>query len=237
MFAQVLHEIARWHLQPIRQSEFKENAMNAQLTTIPASSLAQTTIRVARVPNYGPPSVVSLGTAPRQPLLPGTIRIAVEATTVTAGDARIRAARVPRGFGFVLKLAFGWSGPRQSILGTELTGIVTEVGDGVTNFGVGDAVIAVTGAKLGAHAEEVVLRANGLIVRRPKGLDIRAAAAIAFGGLTASHYLEQCAVKAGERVLVVGASGAVGLALVQSTLGGGPRGAPAVPFEVAIELH
>lgn len=189
--------------------------MNAQLTSTTASSLAETTIRVARVPRYGPPKVIVLGRAPRPALRPGTVRIVVEATTVTIGDARIRGARLPRGFGAVLRLAFGWSGPRQQVLGTELTGIVTDVGDGVTAFRAGDAVIAVTGTKLGAHAEEVVLPADGLIVPRPSGLDVKAAAAIAFGGLTASHYLDRCEVKPGERVLVVGASGAVGLAVVQ----------------------
>ncbi len=187
--------------------------MNTQSMNRPGLSPHPATIRVARVARYGAPA--TLGDTPRPELRAGAVRIAVEATTVTAADSRIRAARVPRGMRLLLRLALGWRGPRQSILGTEFTGTVIDVGEGVTSFRAGDPVIAVTGVALGAHAEVVVLPADGLIVPRPAGLGIAEAAAIAFGGLTASHYLRVASVKAGERVLVVGASGAVGLAAIQ----------------------
>lgn len=165
---------------------------------------------------YGGPEVVSVGEAPRPEAGPGQILIRVLASTVSAADRRIRAQDAPTGFGLPMRLVFGWSRPRQPILGTDLAGIVEAVGAGVTRFAPGDAVIANVGAALGCHAEYRVLPETAAIVKKPAGLSFEEAAALVFGGTTALFYLrEVLALQPGEHLLVNGAGGAVGSAAVQ----------------------
>jgi NADPH:quinone reductase-like Zn-dependent oxidoreductase len=116
----------------------------------------------------------------------------------------------------LLRLAMGWSGPRQPVLGTELAGIVEALGAGVSEWRVGDAVVAMPGAAMGAHAELATMPAAGKLIAKPASLTFAEAAAMCFGGLTALHYLRAMArLQRGESVLVVGAAGAVGSAAVQ----------------------
>jgi NADPH:quinone reductase-like Zn-dependent oxidoreductase len=145
------------------------------------------------------------------------VLVAVEAAGLTAGDARIRGARVPGGMGPMIRLVFGLRGPRRPVLGREYAGRVVAIGAGVTQFRAEDAVFGITdGMRMGAHAEFVVVKATGLILPRPETLSVHEAAAFFFGGLTAADFLlDQCALQRGERVLVVGATGAVGSAAVQ----------------------
>ena len=166
---------------------------------------------------YGPPSVVILKDLADPVPKAGEVLVRIEAAGVTVGDARIRAARVPRGMGPLIRIVFGLTGPRRPVLGREYAGRVAALGTGVNQFKVGDAVFGITeGMRLGAHAELAALKADGLIFRRPETLSIPEAATFFFGGLTAADFLlDQCALKAGERVLVVGATGAVGSAAVQ----------------------
>ncbi len=174
------------------------------------------TMRAAYVTRYGGPERVELREVPRPTTRPGEILIRVVTTTVSSGDWRIRSFDVPKGFGLIMRLALGLCAPRQPILGTELAGIVEEVGAGVTAFREGDAVIAMPGASMGAHAEFKAMPARGNVVAKPSALSFREAGALCFGGLTALHYLRAKAhLQPGERLLVVGASGAVGTAAVQ----------------------
>ncbi len=166
---------------------------------------------------YGPPEVVRLAELPTPSPGPGEVLVAVEAAGLTTGDARIRAARAPRGMGPMIRLVFGLRGPRRPVLGREYAGRVVALGEGVTRFAPGDAVFGITDAlRMGAHAEFVTVRETGLILPRPEDLPPPEAAAFFFGGLTAADFLlDQCATQPGERVLVVGATGAVGSAAVQ----------------------
>lgn len=166
---------------------------------------------------YGPPACVTIEDVAQPSPRPGEVLVAVEAAGLTSGDARIRGARAPGGMGPMIRLVFGLRGPRQPVLGREYAGRVVAVGAGVTQFRVGDAVFGITdGMRMGAHAEFVVVKATGLILPRPETLNVPEAAAFFFGGLTAADFLlDQCALQPGERVLVVGATGAVGSAAVQ----------------------
>ncbi|MGH9147067.1 MAG: alcohol dehydrogenase catalytic domain-containing protein, partial [Vicinamibacterales bacterium] len=83
---------------------------------------------------YGPPDVVQIVDVPRPDLKSKEVLVKVRATTVTAGDSRLRSAHVPRGFGVLLRLGFGIFGPRKPILGWELAGEVAAVGQSVTRF-------------------------------------------------------------------------------------------------------
>ncbi len=166
---------------------------------------------------YGPPEVVSLEEIPNPLPGPNEVLVSIEAAGLTAGDARIRAAHAPGGMGPIIRLVFGLLGPRRAILGREYAGRIVSVGAGVTRFAVGDLVFGITdGMRMGAHAERVAVRADGLILRRPTTLSVAEAAAFFFGGLTAADFLlDQCALTRGERVLIVGGTGAVGSAAIQ----------------------
>lgn len=114
-----------------------------------------------------------------------------------------------------MRLAMGWNAPRRPVLGIECAGVVEAVGAEVTRFRVGDAVVAFPGISMGAHAAYLRIREDGPVALKPDGLSWEEAAALLFGGTTALHSLRVAKVQRGERVLVLGASGAVGVATVQ----------------------
>lgn len=144
------------------------------------------------------------------------ILIQVVAATVQTADWRIRTLSMPPGMGFMAKLIFGFRRPRQPILGTEFAGKVVSIGDGVTSFKIGDEIIAATGPKLGAHAEYIKIKDTGVLVKKPMSLSFESGAALPFGGITALDFLKYRAkVKPNEKVLINGASGAVGSAAIQ----------------------
>ena len=161
---------------------------------------------------YGAPEVVQIEDVPRPEPKANELLVRVRATTVSAGDARLRSARVPPGFGVLMRLGFGISGPRQQILGFEFAGEVAAVGPSVTRFAVGDRVV---GTRMGSHAEYVTAPETN-VAPIPRSLTFEQSAAVIFGGLTSLFYLRDLArIQPGERVLVNGASGAVGTAAVQ----------------------
>lgn len=170
---------------------------------------------------YGGPDVLELRELPVPRPGKGEILVRVEATTVSSADRRIRAFDLPAGMGLMGRLALGIRGPRRSVLGTELTGIVAATDPGQNRFAIGQAVIAFAGFRQGAHAQYVRLPAGGPVVPRPHDMPLTIAAALGFGGLTARDYLRRAGLRAGDRVLVIGASGTVGAALVQLAVAAG----------------
>ena len=164
---------------------------------------------------YGGPEVIELVDVETPTPKANEVLIKIYATTVTAGDWRVRTLDVPRGLGFIARLAMGLARPRQPILGTELAGVVAAVGKDVTRFKPGDAVFAFPGGKMGCHAQYRVVAEDGPVVRKPDNLSFEDAASFSFGGTTALHFLRKANIKPGDKVLVIGASGGVGSALVQ----------------------
>ena len=172
-------------------------------------------MHAALVSRYGPPDVIQIRQVSTPKAKAGQIIVRQLATSVSSGDSRIRSAKMPPGFGLILRLVFGLTGPRQPILGNCVAGVVAEVGPGVTSHKLGDRVLATTGFAMRAHAEFVALKAARAIPL-PDGLSMAEAAALPFGALTALYYLrDRAKVAAGEKLLVIGASGAVGAAVVQ----------------------
>ena len=164
---------------------------------------------------YGPPEVLELAEVEKPTPGDEEISIKVHATTVQTGDWRARSLAMPPGFGLMARLVFGVSKPRKPILGTELSGEVEAVGKNVTKFKIGDQVFAFPGASLGCHAEYKCISENGPVVMKPKNLTHGEAAALSFGGATALDFFRKGKLSSGEKVLVNGASGAVGSAAVQ----------------------
>lgn len=167
------------------------------------------------VTRYGPPEVLELETMDKP--VPGNreVLIRVYATTVTAGDWRIRSLDVPTGFKTLSRLMFGLRRPRQPVLGTELAGEIESVGSDVTGFKAGDRVFAYSDSGMGGHAEYAVMAENAPIAKKPDNLDFGEAAALSFGGTTALHFLRNGDIRRGDKVLIIGASGGVGTAAVQ----------------------
>lgn len=167
----------------------------------------------AETRRYGPPEVIDLVSRPDPIPKPGEVLVRVTAAPVTRGDARIRALDVPAGFGPILRLAFGLRGPRAKVQGVEFAGrVVTGAGD----FAPGRRVFGITGMAGGAHAEHLCIAASGRILPIPESLSDAEAAAFFFGGLTAADFLiDKAGLHPGERLLVNGATGAVGVAALQ----------------------
>lgn len=172
-------------------------------------------MKAAVYESYGSPDVLRLMEVPLPQPAENEVLIRIRATTVTTGDWRVRSLTLPPGFGFLGRLMFGYPKPRQPILGSELSGIVDAVGHAVKRFKVGDEVVAFDGAKMGCHAEYKAMAEDRPIVLKPANLGFEEAAALSFGGTTALTFLRRANIKAGELILVVGASGGVGTALVQ----------------------
>jgi NADPH:quinone reductase-like Zn-dependent oxidoreductase len=173
------------------------------------------TMKAAVYERYGPPEVVRVAVIPKPTPGRRELLVRVHATTVSSADSRLRRLTLPRGFGLIGRLMFGMRRPRLAVLGTELSGVVEATGSEVTGFRVGDAVFASSGAKLGGHAEYCCVPANGSVALKPANVSFERAAALCFSGITALVFLRRAQLKTGERVLVNGASGAVGSAVVQ----------------------
>lgn len=170
-------------------------------------------VKAVIVERYGPPEVAVVTERPEPEIAPNEMLVRIEAVAVTAGDARIRAGRFPRGMTIPGKLALGIRGPRNPVLGTAFSGVVARVGPAVEGFSPGDEIAGMNGAKMSAHAQHAAIRPKA-VTHKPAPVSHTDAAAAVFGGVTAMHFLSD-RVHEGSRVLVNGASGSVGSAAVQ----------------------
>lgn len=163
---------------------------------------------------YGGPEVVGVREV-RDPVpRDREVLVRIHAATVESGDARIRALRVPAGFGIPVRLFFGVFRPRRKILGIVFAGEVVKIGAKVTKLSIGDEIFG-SSFRMGAHAELLAVREDAVFARKPAALSWEQAAALPFGGQTTLDFFRRGVVRKGERVLVVGASGSVGVSTVQ----------------------
>lgn len=173
------------------------------------------TTRAAVVDRFGPPEVVHVVDLERPSPGPGQVLVRVRATAVTIADHRMRSRDVPRGLGLVAGKFLGWRRPRHTVLGTEAAGVVEAVGPGVTRYAPGDEVLVWRGLGMGCHVQHLVVDADAGIALAPRGLSAEDAVSLVFGASTALAFLDRVQLGAGSRVLVNGASGAVGTMAVQ----------------------
>jgi NADPH:quinone reductase-like Zn-dependent oxidoreductase len=167
---------------------------------------------------YGPPEVLQLVDVPKPMQRDHEVLVKVHATTVTIGDTIMRSLNLPiHGWQKILgRLILGWHKPSRHILGMELAGEIESIGRKVTRFKRGEAVFASTfDVNFGGHAEYKCLPENGVIAIKPVNLTYEKAAAIPGGGQTAWHCLKKGKIQPGQKILIYGASGAVGTFAVQ----------------------
>lgn len=165
---------------------------------------------------YGPAEVLQLVEIDTPAPRPREVLVRIYATTVSAEDPKLRAFRHPPLHRLPVAILFGYPRPRRGIWGMEFAGVVVRAGERVTRFCVGDRVFGYTGIGQGAYAEYRCLPETGVLAVMPPSMTYAEAAAIPNGALTALTYLRRMAeLRAGESVLVYGASGAVGAAAVQ----------------------
>jgi NADPH:quinone reductase-like Zn-dependent oxidoreductase len=158
---------------------------------------------------YGSPDVVTVSEMPVPRPRDDEILVRVRAATVGVVDGLARS-----GSPFYARVQFGPLRPRFPVLGSDFAGVVESVGRSVTRFGVGERVFGTVAPRFGAHAEYVCLPSSGAVAPMPAGVSFAEAAALA--DATALCFLrDKAGLRAGQTVLINGASGAVGAAAVQ----------------------
>ena len=167
---------------------------------------------------YGPPEVLRLTEIAKPVPRDHEVLLKVRATTVTIGDTIMRSFKLPVSSWQKLMARFflGIRHPKRPILGMELAGDVEAIGKAVTRFKIGDAVMASTlGVNFGGYAEYKCFPQDGVLVIKPANLTYEEAAAAVGAGMTALRCLRKANILRGQKVLIYGASGAVGTNAVQ----------------------
>ena len=166
---------------------------------------------------YGPPEVLRLEEVERPVPKDDEILVKIHASTVNRMDCATREANRRSGVAISLisRLIYGIRRPKERILGSEFAGEVEVVGSAVSEFAVGDRVFGTTGLGFGAYAEFMAVRESARITKMPTGTSFEEAAPACDGALNALTCLKQADLREGRRILIYGASGAIGTAGVQ----------------------
>lgn len=159
---------------------------------------------------YGGPDVIEVVDFPKPKPNNDQILIRTYFSTVNRTDRGFRSAEY-----VISRLFSGIFKPKNPILGNEFAGIVEEVGSNVTSFKVGDRVFGYNDTTFGAHAEYMVVQENSPVLVMPDGLTFEQAAPIVEGAHYALCDIRAMKIKKGDKVLVNGATGAIGSAAVQ----------------------
>jgi NADPH:quinone reductase-like Zn-dependent oxidoreductase len=180
-------------------------------------------VKASILTGFGCPDVLQLRDVAEPAPDDDDILVRVHAASVGFGDTLVRnlAAISPRKFHMPLlfwliaKMVFGVRKPRVDILGSEFAGEVEAVGRAVTRFAKGDSVFGFCGPRMGAYAEYLRMPEDGVLAAKPANMTYEQAAAIPYAAVMALGVLRKARLRPGQRVLVVGASGGIGPAILQ----------------------
>ncbi len=168
-------------------------------------------MKAITTPSYGSPDVLRYEEIPKPSPKPNEVLVRVSASVVGPADCAFR-----KGEPFIVKLIYGLSKPKFAVLGAEFAGVVEEVGSKANLFKKGDRVFGLSADTFGAHAEYLCLPESKVVAVLPEKISFEEGVSILDGGLTALTFLHDVAkVNAGQKVLINGASGAVGIYGVQ----------------------
>src|SRR5260370_19478910 len=165
----------------------------------------------------GPPEVRHFGDVDRPAPRDDEVLIKIHAATVNRLDCHTREANRSSGRMVMVlsRLVSGVRAPRQRILGSELAGVVEQAGSAVSEFKFGDRVFGLTGLGFGAYAEYRCMRESARIAHIPESMTFEQAAPMCDGALNALWCMRLADLEKRRKVLIYGASGAIGSAAVQ----------------------
>jgi len=169
---------------------------------------ASTTMRAVVLDDFGGPEVMRLDQLPRPSPAPGQVLIRVAATSVNRADLQQRTGNYAPPPG------------ESEVLGLEVAGLISQLGEGVAGWQVGDRVMTLVGG--GGYAEYATASASTLMAV-PEGIDLARAAGITEVFITAYlNVFREAALKPGETLLVHGGASGVGTAAIQLAKALGP---------------
>lgn len=149
---------------------------------------------------YGPPEVLQLQEVEKPTPKNDEVCVKVFASAVTASDCIVRGARIPmwHPVGLMMRVALGITKPRNPIIGMVLAGEVESVGKDVQRFKPGDQVYGMTGLGFGTYAEYKCISEQECLMKKPANISYDEAAAVAYGGLLAGHFLKKGNIERGQ---------------------------------------
>jgi NADPH:quinone reductase-like Zn-dependent oxidoreductase len=179
-------------------------------------------MRAILCPAYGNPEILRLEHVNPPEPGPEEVLVRVRAASVSISDCVIRSGRVKPVMWIPFRIFVGLRGPRNPILGLELSGEIEAVGARVAQWQPGDEIFAFTGRRFGAYAEYSCLRGGGrympsdcVMARKPSNISHAEAATMPSRSMLALHFLERADARPGQRVLIYGASSGVGVFALQ----------------------
>ena len=165
---------------------------------------------------YGGPEEMAIGNVPIPDINDNQLLIQIQATNIASGDWRLNTLSIePRPLKPIVRLMFGIRGPRQKIRGISAAGIIVEKGKNVTRYEKGDRVYFINSMKAGCLAEYVAVKDSIAMAKIPRNMEFTEAAPLAFGAMSAYHFINENTIQKGMSILIYGASGSVGSYAVQ----------------------
>lgn len=160
--------------------------------------------------NYGTPDVFKIENVAKPTPKDNEVLVRIHAATVTGSDLMMRTGKP-----YVGRLFLGISKPKTTILGFDFAGEIVETGKNVTKFKVGDKVFG-GNTTLGAYAEYTCVKEDDVITTMPENITYQTAAPVSGSAITVMNFLKGMAkIKAGDKVLINGASGSLGTYAIQ----------------------
>jgi NADPH:quinone reductase-like Zn-dependent oxidoreductase len=166
---------------------------------------------------YGPPEELQLMNVEKPTPKRDEILVKIHATTVSSSDCNIRNFTfTPKVFWLPMRIQFGLFKPKNRILGFDMAGVVQAVGREVTRFQVGDKIFGTAEPAMGTHAEYICLPEGSMLADMPANVSYEEVATLPVAGITALYFLRDLGgLQAGQKILINGASGAIGTFAVQ----------------------
>ena len=159
---------------------------------------------------YGGVDKLTLKEVEKPVISKNEILVEVHTANIASGDMRVNTLDVPRILMPIMKLIFGFKGPRSQIRGVTGSGIISKIGNNVEEYKVGEKIYFINSIKAGCLAEYVVLNKKSVIANIPDNISFNEAAPLAFGAMSALHFINKSTIQKDDQVLIYGASGSVG---------------------------